>query len=92
MNLQKDKACVPGYLLKIGADFLAVPLSKLFQLSLSTGTLPRDWVTANTVPVYKKGDSHLSSNYCPISLTSVVIKLMERIIHRQIVKELKFHQ
>ena len=39
MNLQKDKACgpdcVPAYLLKVGADFLAVPLSKLFQLSLS---------------------------------------------------------
>ena len=95
MNLQKDKACgpdcIPAYLLTIGADFLAVPLSKLFQLSLSTGTLPRDWVTANIVPVYKKGDSHLSSNYRPISLTSVVIKVMERIIHRQIVKALESH-
>ena len=58
VGLQKDKACgpdcVPAYLLQIGADFLAAPLSKLFQLSLSTGSLPRDWVTANIVPVYKK--------------------------------------
>ena len=61
--------CVPAYLLQIGADFLAAPLSKLFQISLSSGILPRDWVTANIVPVYKKGDSHLSSNYRPISLT-----------------------
>ena len=95
VNLQKDKACgpdcVPAYLLKIGADFLAAPLSKLFQLSLSTGSLPTDWVTANIVPVYKKGDSHLSSNYRPISLTSLVIKVMERIIHRQIVKALESH-
>ena len=95
MNFQKDKACgpgcVPAYLLKIGADFLAVPLSKLFQFFLSTGTLPRDWVTANIVPVYKKGDSHLSSNYRPISLTSIVIKVMERIIHRQIIKALESH-
>ena len=95
INLQKDKACGPdcvlAYLLKIGVDFLAVPLNKLFQLSLSTGTLPRDWVTANIVPVYKKGDSQLSSNYHPISLTSAVIKVMERIIHGQIVKALESH-
>ena len=39
----------------------------------------------------QKGDSHLSLNYRPISLTSVVIKVMERIIHRQIVKALETH-
>ena len=53
--------------------------------------LPRDWVTANIVPVYKKGDIHLSSNYRPISLTSIVIKVMERIIHRQLVSALESH-
>ena len=93
VNLQKDKACgpdcVPAYLKKVGADTLAAPLSKLFQLSLSTGSLPRDWVTANIVPVYKKGDSHLSSNYHPNNLTSIVIKVMERIIHRQLVTALE---
>ena len=46
LNLQRDKACgsdhVSAYLLQKGADFLASPLTKLFQLSLSTGTLPND--------------------------------------------------
>jgi len=46
--LQRDKACGPdhvsAYLLQKGADFLAPPLTKLFQLSFSTGILPRDWV------------------------------------------------
>ena len=50
VNLQKDKAggpnCVPAYLPQIVADFLAASLSKLFQLSFSTRSLPRDWVTA----------------------------------------------
>ena len=54
-------------------------------------TLPRDWVKANMVPVYKKRDSHLSSNYCPISLTFNVIKVMERILHRQLAKALESH-
>jgi len=41
LNLQRDKACGPdhvsSYLLQKGADFLASPFTKLFQLSLSTG-------------------------------------------------------
>ena len=77
LNLQGGKACGPdhvsAHLLQKGADFLAPPLTKLFQLSFSTGILPSDWVTANVVPVHKKGDKHLSSNYRPISLTSIVV-------------------
>ena len=49
-----------------------------------TGKLPQDWVTANVVPVFKKGDPRLSSNYRPISLTSIIVKVMERIICCQI--------
>ena len=69
--LQQDKVSGPdhvlAYLLQKGADFLVLPLTKLFQISLSTGILPRDCVTANTVPVHKKDDRHLSSKYCLIS-------------------------
>jgi len=50
----------------------------LYSKSVESGTLPRDWVTANIVPVHKKGDRCVASNYRPISLTSVV-KIMERI-------------
>ena len=46
---------------------------------------------ANIVPVHKKGDKHLTSNYRPISLTSVIIKIMEKIIHRQVVTILEQH-
>ena len=49
-----------------------------FNFSLSIGTLPRDRVSANIVPVHKKGDRHLSSNYHPISLISIVIKVIWR--------------
>ena len=92
-SLQRDKACgpdnLPSQLLQVAADFISLPLSHLFQLSLSSGALPRDWVTANVVPVHKKGDKHLPSNYRPISLTSIVVKVMERIIHRQLVLALE---
>ena len=58
---------------------------------MESGTLPCDWVTANIVPVHKKGDLCVASNYLPISLTSVVVKIMECIIHSQITSCLEAH-
>ena len=39
-------------------------------------------------PVFKKGDKHAPKNYRPVSLTSLVIKVMERLIQRRLVKSL----
>ena len=47
---------------------------------MRTGSLPRDWVTANVVPVFKRDKKNFVSNYRPISLTSLIVKTMEWII------------
>ncbi|KAG2220508.1 hypothetical protein INT45_000919 [Circinella minor] len=39
--------------------------------------IPSAWRVAQVIPVYKKGESSLPSNYRPISLTSVLRKVME---------------
>jgi len=94
-QMNVNKACGPDnltpYLLKNAADFIAVPLCHLFNKSLSTGTLPFDWVSGNIVPVHKRKDKHITRNYRPISLTSIVIKVFERIVHRQLVSSLERH-
>ena len=36
------------------------------------------------VPIFKKGDRHQPSNYHPVSLTSVVCKVLEHIVHSNI--------
>lgn len=45
-------------------------------------------LTANIVPVYKKGDKSSPTNYRPISLTSVCCKTMEHIIYHSIMDHL----
>lgn len=56
---------------------------------MDTSTLPKDWVCANVVPVYKWGNKQTLSNYHPISFTSIVIKTMEHIIHSEVMLTLE---
>ena len=49
---------------------------------LSADVLPKVWKTVT--PIFKKGDRYSASNYKPISLTPIVVKIMERIIVTQI--------
>ena len=92
-SLRADKACgpdsIPAYLLKQGAEELCVSLSRLFQHSVASGSLPKDWTVANVVPVHKRGDRSDPNNYRPISLTSVLVKMLERIICRHLVLSLE---
>ena len=92
-SLNISKACgpdsIPARLLKEGASSICTSLAHLFQMSLNSGTLPSDWTTANVVPVFKHNNRHQPSNYRPISLTSLVAKVMEKIVHFQIVKALE---
>ena len=71
---------IPNVVLKECAVELAPAVAFLFQRSIDTGTLPVDWTNANVVPVFKKGDRHRPENYRPVSLTSVLSKLLEHII------------
>ena len=48
-----------------------------------------EWKLANVTPLFKKGDKSNPGNYRPISLTSVVCKLMESILRDKIVEFLE---
>jgi len=59
---------------------LVNPLKLIFNASLNLGNIPDIWKVAAVVPIYKKGDKALVSNYRPVSLTAITCKIMERII------------
>lgn len=53
----------------------------LFNAVWSTGRLPKSWKHAVILPILKPGkDPHQASSYRPISLTSTLSKLMERLV------------
>ena len=82
---------VPGRLLREGALELHEPLCKIFNLSLQRGQLPMDWKRANISPIFKKGSKHDPSNYRPVSLTSIAVKVMERCVHKKAIGFLNDH-
>lgn len=71
---------------------IADPLSSFFQKSVDKGTVPFDWKLADVTPIYKKkGKKSNASNYRPISLTSIIGKILETIIRDQIVQFLEIN-
>ena len=91
-NINPNKATgpdgIPGHLLKIGSEQLAPIFTTFFQASLNQGTIPDDWKRANITPLFKKGDKTNPENYRPVSLTSIVCKLLEHIVHSTIMDHL----
>ena len=59
---------------------LARPLSRLFEAILRQNKWPKIWKTSHVVPVHKKGSRSEAANYRPVSLLSVVGKVLEGII------------
>ena len=70
--MQTGKAAGPDAIndriLKELADPLSLPLSDIFNYSLSTGKPPSVWKLANVTPIPKKDDPSDVSNYRFISL------------------------
>ena len=75
------------YFLRELTDVISVPLSILFNKSLKEGA-HRSWRKAIIAAIYKKGDRSNPGNYRPVSLTSVIAKIMESIIREKILLHL----
>ena len=83
-NLNPYKSPGPDELhhriLKEFSNELSLSLSLIFSKSCSEGELPQDWKDVIVTPFHKRGENGFVSNYGPISLTSIVFKVLESII------------
>ena len=71
-------------MLKSTALTIAYPLSKIFNLSLTSGKFPSTWKLSSVVPIPKNEDTSNPRNYRPISLRLVISKMLERLAHSYI--------
>ena len=82
--LNPSKALWPDELhlrvLKELATELGPIFEHLFQQSIDSGDIPKEWTLANISPLFKKGDRSFACYYRPISLTCVPCKLLEHIV------------
>ena len=71
-------------ILKKCALQLAYPIYLLWERSLMLGKVPSQCKRAIITPIHKKGRKDCANNYRPVSLTSHIIKIFERIIQRHL--------
>jgi hypothetical protein len=57
----------------------------IFKQALERGTFPVLWKQSNVTPIFKKGSKLKPENYRPVSLTLVICKVLESLIHDRVV-------
>lgn len=77
---------LPGCIFKKCVKVLAPALTCLMNRSFVTGYSHQDCKHAIVTRIYKKGDKTIATNFWPISLTSVVVKMKEKIINHHITR------
>ena len=75
--------------LLLGKSVLASPLTKIINDSIKEGRVPECWKEAVVVPILKKGDPKIKSNYRPVSCLITASKVMEKVVSAQVTKFLE---
>ena len=83
---------IPPKLLMEIVGQISIPLARVFNLSLKEGVVPFEWKEANIIRLFKKDLRNKSDNYRPVSLKSVICKLLERLIKDHMVEFLVRHK
>ncbi|CAF4695383.1 unnamed protein product, partial [Rotaria sp. Silwood2] len=95
-SLQNGKAAGPdvitGELLKSCGDETYRTLADLFTRCPKQRSIPTSWKNAKVIILHKKGDQEDLKNYRPISLLSIIYKLLTKIITKRLEKTLDYAQ
>ena len=64
-------------------------LLHIYKKSVEESKLPKQWKDAEITPIYKKDARNLPKNYRPVSLTSIICKIIEKLIVVDIINHIK---
>ena len=81
-SVSTSKACgcdgISNMIIRLCSDGLYTPLASLINTSFRLGQYPSAWKLANVLPLFKKDDRQLKTNYRPVSLLSSLCKICEK--------------
>ena len=94
MNLDLSKASGPNWIpvvvLKNCAPEISYILVELFNKCFNESCFPDCWKVSSAVPVFKNvGERSTAQSYHPVSLLSVVSKVIEKLVNNRIVDHLE---
>ena len=61
----------------------------MFNLSLQSSKMPEEWKIGEISAIFKKGNRRSPMNYRPVSLTSIVCKLLESLVREEIISHMR---
>ena len=68
---------IPMWLVKDSNEFITRPLVHIMNLSIRSGIVPDQLKIARILPIFKSGETHVFSNYRPISVLPIFSKVFE---------------
>ena len=75
---------IVSHFIKIAFPVNSHSLSRIYNLSIESGTPPDTWKIARVAPIFKSGSTEDRSNYRPISVLPEVSRLFEKLIYDQL--------
>ena len=79
LKLNPNKSCRPNE-----NHPRMLPLALFFNNTMEKNKIPADWKKAYVSLIFKKGAQNIAANYRPITLTSILCKIMESIVKEAI--------
>ncbi|XP_013384075.1 uncharacterized protein LOC106154306 [Lingula anatina] len=71
---------IKNEMLKVGTQYLAIVITKIFNLILNTTEIPDTWNLGIIIPIHKSGEHMNPSNYRGLCITSCLGKLFNSIL------------
>ena len=81
-NLLKGKSFRTGG--EYVTNLLKIPITFIVNLSPSSGKVPHDMKVATVKPLYIMNSSLEAGNYRPVSILSILSKILEKCVHSQL--------
>ena len=77
---------ISNKLLKELHPVILKPFTEVINRSLEEGIFPNDMKRSDMIPLYKRKEKYLTTNYRPISLLLTLSKILEKVVYKRTVK------